>query len=170
MTSLSGGCQCGAVRFRVERSAVNGSSICHCRMCQKAVGGFYASYANCEPGGVVWTRGQRATFQSSNLVRRGFCAACGTPLTYEPAADEASETIGAFGGLSIAVGAFDDPAALPPTIQYGTEGKLPYTDGLHDLPSRTTESTETDAAWLADVVSFQHPDHDTTDWAGGKGK
>ncbi len=34
----SGGCQCGAVRFRGSR--FGRSSICHCRMCQKAFGGF----------------------------------------------------------------------------------------------------------------------------------
>ena len=36
----SGGCQCGAVRFRVE-GALGDASICHCRMCQKASGNFY---------------------------------------------------------------------------------------------------------------------------------
>ena len=38
--SYSGGCQCGAVRFRVE-GALGDASICHCRMCQKASGNFY---------------------------------------------------------------------------------------------------------------------------------
>ena len=36
----SGGCQCGAVRFRVE-GALGDASVCHCRMCQKASGNFY---------------------------------------------------------------------------------------------------------------------------------
>lgn len=31
----SGGCQCGAVRFRVHGTPGD-SSVCHCRMCQKA--------------------------------------------------------------------------------------------------------------------------------------
>ena len=35
----SGGCQCGAVRFHVAR--LGRPSICHCRMCQKAFGGFF---------------------------------------------------------------------------------------------------------------------------------
>lgn len=30
----TGGCQCGAIRFRVA-GVVKDSSICHCRMCQK---------------------------------------------------------------------------------------------------------------------------------------
>ena len=44
------GCQCGAVRFRVE-GTLDDASVCHCRMCQKAFGGFYAplvSAASCK--------------------------------------------------------------------------------------------------------------------------
>ena len=37
----SGGCQCGAVRFR--GSKFGRASICHCRMCQKAFGGFFGA-------------------------------------------------------------------------------------------------------------------------------
>ena len=44
------------------------------------------------------------------------------------------------------------------------EGKLPYVDGLSALPQRRTEEDEAAAAFLAGVVSFQHPDHDTTAW------
>jgi hypothetical protein len=35
----TGGCQCGAVRFRVE-GALGDASVCHCRMCQKAFGAY----------------------------------------------------------------------------------------------------------------------------------
>lgn len=59
-----------------------------------------------------WTRGEPKRFQSSSVVKRGFCADCGTPLTYE-----------APDGVAVAAGAFDDPALFPPTLQYGTEAK-----------------------------------------------
>ena len=39
--AMSGGCQCGAVRFRV--TSFGRSSVCHCRMCQKATGGLFAA-------------------------------------------------------------------------------------------------------------------------------
>jgi hypothetical protein len=32
---LSGGCQCGAVRYALYAEP-EGASVCHCRMCQKA--------------------------------------------------------------------------------------------------------------------------------------
>lgn len=150
----SGGCQCGAVRFRV-RGALKDASICHCRMCQKAFGAYYAPLVSTRGAQLTWTRGEPQRFQSSNQVRRGFCAQCGTPLTYE-----------APDGVAVAAGAFDDPAALPPTIQYGIQDKLPFVETLHRLPSMRTDEDPAAAPFLAQLVSYQHPDHDTERWPG----
>ncbi|HEX2815546.1 MAG TPA: GFA family protein [Phenylobacterium sp.] len=148
--SLSGGCQCGAVRFRVERW--ERASICHCRMCQKASGGFFGPFADVE--GLTWTRGQPKSFQSSNMVRRGFCEVCGTPLSFE-----------AEGGKpSLSIGAFDDPSAIAPALQMGEAGKLPYADGLAELPGIPPSDQQRAAAHFARIVSYQHPDHDTEAW------
>ncbi|WP_069308104.1 GFA family protein [Methylobrevis pamukkalensis] len=150
---FTGGCQCGAVRFAVE-GPLGPASICHCRMCQKAFGGFFAPLVSVrEARKVTWTRGERALYQSSNLVARGFCASCGTPLTYE-----------APDGMAMAIGAFDDPGMITPTLQYGLEAKLPYVDHLADLSGTRTEQDIAATAFLADIVSFQHPDHDTAVW------
>lgn len=157
MVEYSGGCQCGAVRFHVTGTLVD-ASICHCRMCQKAFGAYYAPLVSTRGAALVWTRGTPARYQSSNLVARGFCAQCGTPLTYE-----------APDGVALAAGAFDDPAALPPHIQYGVEGRLPFTDSLHALPARRTEQDIAAQAFLSRIVSFQHPDHDTPTWPPERG-
>lgn len=148
----SGGCQCGAIRFRIV-GELKDSSICHCRMCQKAFGAYYAPLVSTRGAELTWTRGMPKRFHSSNHVLRGFCDECGTPLTYE-AAD----------GIAVAAGAFDDPASVPPTIQFGTEGKLPFVDHLHELPARQTMDDLEEAPFLADIVSYQHPDHDTEEW------
>lgn len=150
MTRLAGGCQCGAVRFACE--GLGRASICHCRMCQKAFGNAFAPLVTAR--GLVWTRGAPAWFQSSNKVRRGFCAACGTPLAY------------AFDGFEpeLAICAFDDPAAIAPVIQVGLESKLPWCDTLSALPTRSPESAAKAAAVFSAIVSFQHPDHDTPAW------
>ena len=37
---VSGGCQCGAVRYHATEMLDN-SHICHCRMCQKAAGNIF---------------------------------------------------------------------------------------------------------------------------------
>ena len=146
----TGGCQCGAIRFRAEN--VGGAGICHCRMCQKAFGSFYGAFVTGH--GVEWTRGSPKYFASSNRARRGFCGDCGTPLTYQADGD----------GLELAIGAFDDPSHVAPTFQVNPADKLPFTDGIASLPTRQPgEKPEIDA-FMATVVSFQHPDHDTAEW------
>lgn len=148
----SGGCQCGAVRFRVT-GALKDPSICHCRMCQKAFGSFYAPLVSVTDTGFAWTRGAPKYFQSSNHVRRGFCGNCGTPLSYEGP-----------DGVAIAIGAFDAPERVRPVVQFGVEAKVAYVDHLHELPGRDTMDDVEAAPFLADMVSYQHPDHDTIDW------
>ncbi|WP_439542853.1 GFA family protein [Hyphomicrobium sp.] len=148
----SGGCQCGAVRFRVD-GPLGDASVCHCRMCQKAFGSFYAPLVSVREGTLTWTRGAPKLFQSSNAARRGFCADCGTPLTYE-----------APDGVAIAIGAFDAPQDIAPQIQWGVEAKLAFVDDVPALPQMPTQADHDAAAFLADLVSFQHPDHDTDRW------
>jgi hypothetical protein len=148
----TGGCQCGAVRFRLEGAPRN-VSICHCRMCQKAFGALYAPLVDADVDTVVWTRGRPKYFRSSNFVLRGFCGNCGTPLTYQ-----------APDGVGLALGAFDDPARLPPVVQFGIEARIAYVDHLHELPGHDTMEDIEAAPFLADIESFQHPDHDTESW------
>jgi hypothetical protein len=152
MTVYTGGCQCGAIRFRVE-GELSHSSICHCRMCQKAFGGYYAPLVSVRGADFEWTRGERKTFRSSNFAERGFCGDCGTPLTFE-----------APDGMALAIAAFDRPEGIAPTIQWGTEAKLPYVDHVPNLPGEETMTDVDAASYLADLVSYQHPDHDTETW------
>ena len=148
--SFSGGCQCGAVRFRAGR--LGRASICHCRMCQKAFGGFFGPYVDAFD--LEWTRGAPKHFASSNKARRGFCPECGTQLTFE------TED----GPPNLAIGAFDRPQDIEPVLQIGLDSKLPYADDLASLPHRAPAETEQLAGYYESVVSRQHPDHDTEAW------
>jgi catechol 2,3-dioxygenase-like lactoylglutathione lyase family enzyme len=146
LDELTGGCQCGAVRFRAK--GLGRASLCHCRMCQKAfggVGGLLVTVHDAE-----WTRGAPSHFRSSDHVRRGFCRDCGTPLTFETAH-----------GLDIAIAAFDRPDDIVPVIQLDRESRLPWFDALHRLPEPSAEERTRKADWFAGIVSRQHPDHDT---------
>jgi len=141
---LTGGCQCGAVRFRAG-GQIGRASICHCRMCQKAFAGPFAALVTVSAADLVWTRGAPAHFQSSDQVRRGFCAACGTPLTYDYSPV----------GIDLAVFAFDDPSAVQPVVQLATEARALWIDHVADLPVRPSVGP------IGEIVSRQHPDHDT---------
>ena len=149
----SGGCQCGAVRFSARR--LGNASICHCRMCQKAFGGFFGPLVTANE--LTWTRGAPSHFASSNKVRRGFCAACGTPLTYD------------YGGpVEVAIGAFDDPSAAAPTVQVNPNDKVPFFDGLCTLRVRQPEEAPDQEEFKKSIVSYQHPDRDTAEWTPGE--
>lgn len=149
-TRLTGGCQCGAVRFACER--LGRASICHCRMCQKAFGNLFAPLVTAHD--LVWTRGAPTWFQSSARVRRGFCAACGTPLTYQYAGSP----------VDVAICALDTPDAALPVIQVGTEGKRPWCDALPSLPEPDAAERARAADLFGGNISYQHPDCDTADW------
>jgi hypothetical protein len=148
-----GGCQCGAVRFAVGR--LGRPSICHCRMCQKAFGSIGGLLVTAHD--LAWTRGAPKHFASSNKVRRGFCADCGTPLTYEYE-----------GGTELAIAAFDRAAEIAPVIQLAVESRLPWVDRLPTLPTRSTAEAAKVAGFYASIVSYQHPDHDTAHWPPAK--
>lgn len=65
---LTGGCLCGAVRYRAEYKPIN-VRVCHCRLCQKAVGAAFNARILLD-GSLVDFEGPYATAQSS----RTFCA------------------------------------------------------------------------------------------------
>jgi hypothetical protein len=147
---LTGGCQCGAVRFRVVR--LGRAAICHCRMCQKAFGSFYGPFVTGLE--MTWTRGEPKRFRSSTAGARGFCADCGTPLTFELDG----------GAVELAIGAFDDPAAAAPVIQVNPDDKLSFVVFIPALPTGpTSEKAPIDKRQLG-FVNYQHPDHDTATW------
>ena len=146
---LTGGCQCGAIRFALTAPPIR-VSICHCRMCQKASGAPFASFADIEKSGFAWTRGRPAAFKSSTIAERDYCRDCGTPLSFRRIDGERIE---------IMTGTFDRPDRVIPTRQYGTESRLGWVVGIANLPSQTTAQNY-GAEKMATIVSYQHPDHD----------
>lgn len=154
MTALSGGCQCGAVRYRLA-SRPTDASICHCRMCQKAFGNYVAPLAGVPLADLAWTRGEPGRFRSSEAVERGFCRDCGTPLFYRVLDRDR---------ISVSLGSLDEPDRVLPETAYGLEGRRAVFGRLPDLPGSTTES-DIDPDLLARMArSRQHPDCDTTEW------
>ena len=150
-----GGCQCGAVRFRAD-SLHGNSHVCHCRMCQKAVGNFFAALVGVPLTDFTWTRGEPAIFQSSEKVERGFCNNCGTPLFYRYVADNY---------ISMTTGSFDHPADISLQYQFGNEGRLPQIEQLATLAhNSTTEKDNPERVEISNMTTRQHPDHETSEW------
>jgi hypothetical protein len=135
--NLTGGCQCGAVRYEWTVRPTH-SSVCYCRMCQKASGQPLMGFTGGERAHLKWTRGEPALFKSSNFAERGFCRDCGTPLTYAFAGT---------GRISVTINSLDDPEAMPPTKQFGIESKVAWFDAIETLPGHRTEE------WLKDKAA-----------------
>ncbi len=138
---VTGGCQCGAVRYAATL-ATDEAYWCHCRMCQRAVGGVAAALVNARRDAVTWTTRAPDRYPSSPIAHRGYCAACGTPLTFEY--DTGSDQ------LDLTVGSLDDPAAVRLTSHFGVESRVPHWIAPDDLPElRSDTYAPLQARWAA---------------------
>ena len=147
---FTGGCQCGAVRYRLSAEPT-GANICHCRMCQKASGGPMMAFGGVRLSEFFVSSGAIATFSSSDIAERGFCARCGTPLTYRELGSDR---------VSVTLGSLDEPGAVAPLTQLGVESKVSWLVRSLSLPEIRTDQ------WLAKkkiaaIQNHQHPDHET---------
>jgi len=129
---LTGGCQCGAVRYRAKVQAPN-AYYCHCRMCQRAFGNVFATFFNAPAADVVWERGEPKLYCSSPLAQRGFCGACGTPLSFRY--DGAAR-------IDLSVGSLDDPAVMRPAFHLCVESRV----GAFHVPDGLPEHAITESA------------------------
>ncbi len=150
---LTGGCQCGAVRYALFAQP-NNASICHCRMCQKASGNLFGAFGGVKWAEFAWTRGAPKHFNSSAVIARDFCGDCGTPLTFRSLDKDR---------VSVALGSLDHPELVPVAKRYGIESCIPGFETLATLPTEKTSD------WVAPervskLASRQHPDHDTETW------
>lgn len=139
MTELTGGCQCGRVRFRAEISEAE-AYLCHCRMCQRATGGFAASFVQVPLGALTWEK-EPDWYASSPIAKRPFCAACGTPLGFRFNDGK---------GIDLTFGSFDDPSGFVPTAHAGAESLHEAWIDTSALPRQRTDETESVASrWQA---------------------
>ncbi|HEX7855545.1 MAG TPA: GFA family protein [Sphingobium sp.] len=107
---MTGGCQCGRVRYRAEVET-DEAYLCHCRMCQRATGGVSIAFANMPQAALTWET-EPDWYGSSPIARRPFCSRCGTPLGFRFVEGDT---------IDIAVGSFDDPGHFRPHHHFGVE-------------------------------------------------
>ena len=128
---VTGGCLCGAVRYEASEPPHH-AEYCHCRMCQKWTGSAVDVSAAIRAESFRITRGEPKFYKSSDIVERGFCADCGSPLVgryFDP--DHPYVWVG--------VGTFDHPEDAPPTQHFGIESQIPWLTIHDDLPRMRTE-------------------------------
>lgn len=142
---VMGGCQCGAVRYSLARPPT-GAHACHCRMCQRAVGGPFAALTSVAVEDFAWTAGAPAWFASSNLAERPFCRDCGTPLGFRYVGGDR---------INVTIGSLDDPEIAPIANHYGVESRLSWVRICDDLPQVPTSDDPDSPVTLAQLSSRQ---------------
>jgi hypothetical protein len=117
---LSGGCACGAIRYEVGAAPVLMLN-CHCRDCQRASGSGFAAVV-AVPADAIKLSGEpryhRSVGNAGHAVQRGFCAACGNPVTVK------LERMPHIFGLHAA--SLDDPSTYKPAMELFAATALPW--------------------------------------------
>ena len=121
MQQQEGGCQCGAVRYRIEADPI-ALAICHCTDCQRQSGSAFGMSLIVPRQALVVVRGEPRSFtrpsDSGRPVECLFCAACGTRLFHRPSV--MPETV------NVKPGTLDDTSGLTPTLHVWTASKQPW--------------------------------------------
>ena len=107
MSSRTASCSCGQLRIQVQGESL-GVGVCHCLACQRRTGSVFAALASfAAPFEVSGTATEyvRAGDQGARFIFR-FCPVCGSTIFHTE--EGRSESV------SVAVGAFADPAFPPP--------------------------------------------------------
>lgn len=105
ITALTGGCLCGAVRYRCG-PLLHPPTLCHCQSCRRACGAHLVGWLTVASVDLRYTAGRPAERESSRGRHRSFCAGCGSPLTYR-STERPGET-------DVTLGSLDTPSLAAP--------------------------------------------------------
>ena len=120
-----GWCLCGNLQFELQGQPL-WVAHCHCESCRRSTGSAVATFVGCKKEQLAYTRGKRKFYASSPGVQRGFCADCGTPMTYE--ADRYPDEVHLY------VSTLDNPGAYRPQVHVFFAQRVPWMDLEDDLP------------------------------------
>jgi hypothetical protein len=111
---VSGGCLCKAVRYRISAEPII-TRVCWCRVCQYLGAGSGTVNTGFARNGIAVT-GELSVYQSiaasGNVMRRRFCAVCGTPVFSESEARP--------GLVFVRSGTLDDASLINPAMTIWT--------------------------------------------------
>jgi hypothetical protein len=133
--AFEGGCLCGSTRFRACGPATN-VCYCHCRSCRLGSGAPLVAWVTFPVDRFEIVGGTLSEYASSQGVVRGFCATCGTSLTYAHDGRPAE--------IDVALATLDDPATLQPGFHVWVSHKPSWFRLDDDLPQHPEWRTSAD--------------------------
>jgi hypothetical protein len=123
---IKASCLCGAVSIQIEGSLRN-ARYCHCVNCRKFSGTAYAAWGLAQTSQLTISPSEpNVTKFNSGGGLRVFCAACGSPLWYEPTG------LPQFRGIPL--GAIDDGELAKPEMHVWTKSQVPWASISDALP------------------------------------
>jgi hypothetical protein len=131
--ALTGGCNCGAVRFEIDAPLVN-ASWCHCTRCQRRTGGPASAQARVAPGSFRLLSGEEAlrAWKPGDGFAKVFCGECGSSLWSQSPDDPEVK--------SVRLGVFDSDPGVRPEFRQFVAYAAPWEpipdDGLPRFPER----------------------------------
>lgn len=142
----TGGCLCGALRYRLARVPTD-VGHCHCRICQKAHGAAVVTWATVPRAELSLSGAAPVWWRSSAAARRGRCPTCGTPLFFAFDADAADRRADlpadATATIDVAVATLDDPDAVTPTRNIWVDSRRAFLRGFDaSLPDHRDEGPD----------------------------
>jgi len=133
LPEITGGCYCGAIRYRVA-ATTRDVSHCHCTICRRTTGAPFVTWATFPVTALVFTAGTPAELRATPRAVRQLCAACGTALTFRETARPHS--------VDVTVGSMDRPDAVVPAAHIWTASQLAWLHLADDLPRHAGEALE----------------------------
>lgn len=129
MSEIEGGCNCGAVRYRLS-GAPMAVAVCHCSNCRRQSGSAFSVNVVVRDD-AMHVSGKLTTWEdpdteSGQPVLRQFCATCGSPIRSLSATSPKLAIVKA--------GTADDPGQFVPAIHVWTSSALPWVDIPAGLP------------------------------------
>lgn len=132
MSATTGRCLCGAVTYAFN-GPLNWAGHCHCESCRRQTASPMTSFLGVPNEAFTWTGQAPTLFESSLGVRRRFCSACGTPMSYE--ADRFGDEIHLYAAT------LDNPEAYQPSFHVFTSEQLPWLHISDGLPRHAETSS-----------------------------
>jgi len=123
MSTIQGGCFCGAIRYHFTEPVV-ASVNCHCTMCRRTSAAPFVSWLVVAVEQFAYDTGEPRILKSSEHGTRYFCDHCGSPLVCIN--DEHPEWV------DITLGSLDDPEQFPPNRDVHDDTRLSWVQGFPD--------------------------------------
>jgi len=119
MSTLTGGCNCGAVRYEVAAPLI-GASYCHCRCCQRRSGAAASASAYARPDAfrIVAGADRLRKWQPEDGGEKWFCGDCGShiygnnPRLANP--------------IGVRMGTFDADPGVRPCVRFWVGAAAPW--------------------------------------------